>query len=98
LPAADYILYIHEKGGVCVESRVRKWGNSLGIRVPQAIAKDVGLSQDCLISLEVQAGQLIVRPKPEKYTLEELLARVTPDNIHPQEETDWGKPVGKEIW
>lgn len=79
-----------------MEARVRKWGNSLGIRVPLSLAKDVGLTQDCLITLEVSDGQLIVRPKPRKYTLDELLAKVTPDNIHP--ETDWGKPVGKEVW
>ena len=28
--------------------------------------------------------------------LKSLLAGVTPENIHP--ETDWGKPMGKEIW
>ena len=38
-------------------------------------------------------------PKPKrkrKYTLEELLAQVTPENIHP--EIDFGPPVGKEVW
>ena len=29
-------------------------------------------------------------------TLDELIARITPENLHP--ETDWGLPVGKEIW
>ena len=31
-----------------------------------------------------------------KYTTEELLTGVTDDNIHG--ETDWGPPVGKEVW
>ncbi len=79
-----------------MEARVRKWGNSLGIRIPQSIAEDIGISQDCAVSLEVEDGQLVVRPLEKKYTLQELLAKVTPDNIH--NETDWGKPVGKEIW
>lgn len=30
------------------------------------------------------------------YTLEELLGKVTPENSH--EATDWGKPVGNEVW
>ena len=30
------------------------------------------------------------------YTLEELLAGVTNENLHP--ETDTGPPVGKEVW
>jgi antitoxin MazE len=32
----------------------------------------------------------------KKYTLEELLEGVTPENSH--EATDWGHPVGKEFW
>jgi antitoxin component of MazEF toxin-antitoxin module len=31
-----------------------------------------------------------------KLSLEELLAVITPENLH--EETDFGPPVGKEIW
>lgn len=79
-----------------MESRVRKWGNSLGILVPLSMAKDLGLTPDCAITLEVQSGQLIVRPMPKKYNLNELLEKVTPDNVHP--ETDWGGPIGKEAW
>ena len=33
--------------------------------------------------------------KNKKETLEDLLSKITPENIHP--EIDWGKPVGKEI-
>lgn len=33
--------------------------------------------------------------KPVKYTLQELLDKITPENLHP--EYDYGKPVGKEI-
>ena len=32
----------------------------------------------------------------KKFTGEELLAGVTPDNLHG--ETDWGKAQGKEVW
>ncbi len=78
-----------------VEAKVRKWGNSLGVRIPLSIAKDIGLSQDCLVSLEVENGRLIVCPKPKKYALDQLLSQVTAENIHP--ELDWGT-VGKEIW
>jgi len=28
--------------------------------------------------------------------LQELLEGITPENCHPA--TDWGKPVGKEVW
>ena len=32
----------------------------------------------------------------KKYSLDELLEKVTPDNIH--EEINLGKPRGKEVW
>ena len=31
-----------------------------------------------------------------KYSLDQLLAGVTEENAHP--ETDWGEPVGEEVW
>jgi antitoxin component of MazEF toxin-antitoxin module len=36
-----------------------------------------------------------VMDKKPKYTLEELVDKITPENTHP--ETDWGPDVGKEI-
>lgn len=49
--------------------------------------------------LQQSKAQLLETPavsaKP-KYTLEELCANITPENI--QREIDWGPPVGKEIW
>jgi antitoxin MazE len=33
---------------------------------------------------------------PKKITLDDLLAGITPDNLH--EEFDWGKKQGKEAW
>jgi antitoxin MazE len=34
--------------------------------------------------------------KTQKYSLKKLLSGVTPQNRHP--ETDWGRPIGEEIW
>ena len=79
-----------------MESRVKKWGNSLGIRIPQSVASGVGLSENSVVDLQVQQGQIIIRPRHKRYDLDELLAQVRPDNIHC--ETEWGSPVGKEVW
>jgi antitoxin MazE len=38
----------------------------------------------------------VLSPPKRKYTLEELLEGVTPENSH--EATDWGPPVGEEFW
>jgi antitoxin MazE len=45
----------------------------------------------------VKQGHIVLTPvKKPKYKLDELLAKVTPENIHELE--DFGKPVGKEVW
>ncbi len=80
-----------------MQLRVQKWGNSLAVRIPKAFAKEVGLAPDTLVNLTLSEGKLVVAPVPKPaYTLEELLEGITPENLHG--ETDWGPPVGKEIW
>ena len=80
-------------------TKIRKWGNSLAVRVPKALARSLNLKAGSRVSLARTGHSFEVKPeikmKP-KYSLEELLKGVTKKNIHPK--TDWGKPVGKEIW
>lgn len=74
-----------------------KWGNSLGVRIPMAIAKQIHLTEGTNVTLTVVDGNLVIQPVPRKrYTLDELLEGMTPDNCHA--EVEMGKPVGNEIW
>ena len=76
-----------------------KWGNSLALRVPSAFAKEVGATEGKHAEMTVERGALVVkvvRPKRRRYELEKLIDRITEENRHP--ETDWGPPVGNEIW
>ena len=76
---------------------VRKWGNSLAIRIPRTIAVESNLRKDSIVDLELVDGNLIIRPlRHEEYSLQALLDEVTEDNIHG--EVDMGAPVGKEAW
>ncbi|MBI1857240.1 AbrB/MazE/SpoVT family DNA-binding domain-containing protein [Candidatus Saccharibacteria bacterium] len=80
-------------------TKVKKWGNSLAIRIPQAVIQDLGLSSDSQLQLTSNGKSVTLKPKAtkaKKIGLEKLLEGVTPENIHP--EVDWGPPVGKEIW
>ena len=83
-----------------MEAILRKWGNSIGLRIPTGLMAELNLSENSTVELRVEDGKLIVSPKQRrgkwKYSLEELLAGVTEENIHP--ETDWGIPVGDEVW
>lgn len=76
--------------------RIRKWGNSLALRIPHAIAELSSLRQDSEVEIQVVGNKLVIEVVREKLRLEDLLAKVTPENIHG--ETDWGAPVGNESW
>ena len=77
-----------------------KWGNSLALRVPSAFAKEVGASEGKRADMTVENGALVVKlakaKKRRRYSLETLLDQITEENRH--SETEWGPPVGNEIW
>lgn len=72
-----------------------KWGNSLGLRIPQSIAEQIKLSEGSQVVLEVIDGNLVIRPKRTKYSLDALLEDITQENLHG--ETDTGRPIGNEV-
>lgn len=80
-----------------MESHVARWGNSLAVRIPRLLARELGLESGQPVDLEVNGDTLTVRPRRRaRLSLRELLDQVTEDNLH--EETDWGPPVGREEW
>jgi antitoxin MazE len=80
-----------------VEAKIQKWGNSLGLRIPKAFAAEVGVGPGSSVDLSVRDGDLVVRPlKADALRLSDLLARVTPSNVHAEIPT--GPAVGNEVW
>ena len=79
-----------------VQQKISAWGNSLGIRLPQAIAQQVGFVEGTSISISVEGDKVVLTPTQPKYDLDELLKDVTPDMQH--DEFEWGAPVGEEAW
>ncbi|WP_088834063.1 AbrB/MazE/SpoVT family DNA-binding domain-containing protein [Paenibacillus tyrfis] len=75
-------------------SQVQKWGNSLGICIPKSIALKLGPKEGSKVNLDVADGHLVV--KPMSTTLEELLPKVTPENLH--KEVSTREPQGQESW
>jgi antitoxin MazE len=76
---------------------VAKWGNSLAVRIPQHLAKEIGLIDGGEVEIVAIDGNLTIKPRRQKqYSLEELIAGITPENRHG--EIDTGMSVGEEIW
>ena len=74
---------------------VKKWGNSLGIRIPNAIARELALKDGSFVDINDKDKEIIIKPI-KKNKLSEMLSKVNEQNIHKEIET--GGPVGKEIW
>lgn len=77
-------------------TKIQRWGNSLGLRIPKAVAQDAHIQEGTTVDLRIEDSRLVIRPiRSDAHSLSDLLAQVTADNIHA--EVDFGKPVGKEI-
>jgi antitoxin MazE len=79
------------------ETQVSKWGNSLAVRIPLALAREASLAEGDRLTLNVAAdGSIVLRPARRKYELRQLVSRITTKNRHL--EMDWGPPAGRESW
>lgn len=77
--------------------RVRKWGNSLAVRIPKPFAEDAAVHEGAVVDMYVSEGAIVARPVRRKsVTLKDLLAKVNDRNRHPEVET--GPRVGRESW
>jgi len=80
-----------------MNTTVQKWGNSLALRIPRSVAKDVHLHQGSVVDIALVAGKIVVKPKQQRhYALAQLLKKVTKHNRHA--EVDWGGRIGQEAW
>jgi len=82
------------KAMVVQNARVFKSGNSLAIRVPNAIAKHVEIQDGAAVEMVAENGVILVR-KPRTLQIDELIARITPQNMHTAEFDTLG---ASEVW
>jgi antitoxin MazE len=78
-----------------METVIKKWGNSLGIRIPNLIVREFSLTDGSFVEIKDTGNEIIIKPK-NKNKLTEILDAVNEQNIH--EEVETSGPVGKEIW
>jgi len=84
-----------------MKNAVQKWGNSLGLRIPAAIAAEMRIKRGTPVTLQLDEGVLTVRVaraarrRKSRFKLNDLLDRITPENVQPT--YNWGRDVGREI-
>jgi antitoxin MazE len=75
---------------------VKKWGNSASVRIPAGIMEAARLELDDPVDIREEGGRIVIEPiRTNKYALAQLLAGITPENLHT--EIDFGPPAGKEL-
>jgi len=91
------LVYSAYSPGVAMQTRVQKWGNSLGVRIPRGLAEEVGLGAGTEVSLTAKDGELVVKPALlTRLSLDDLLSGVSESNIHSF--VDTGSAVAAEIF
>jgi antitoxin MazE len=80
-----------------MKTRLQRWGNSLGLRIPKAFAEEARLEAGSQVDLTIdQRRRLIVEAIGPEYELADLLAGVTDENLHAEVPT--GARRGREVW
>ena len=80
-----------------MRGQISRWGNSLALRIPRHVAREIAVNEGEAVEISVQAERIIISPicAEPSYDLDELLSQVTDENRH--DEVQWGKAVGNEF-
>ncbi len=73
--------------------KLKKWGNNIGLRIPQQYVKDLKLEINEELVLTIQENGLYLKKVEKKLTLDDLLEGINFDKRHEEQITNY---VGKE--
>lgn len=79
---------------------ISKWGNSLSLRLPKAVVKELSLQENMSVDLEVKGGRIQLTPVKEsaKDRVAKRFASFDMSQKVAESELEWGEPVGEEEW
>lgn len=79
-----------------MQTKIQKWGNSLGVRIPRAFAIEARIRPGSAVDISIDKGVLRIRPVVRRYALKDLLVKIRSDNRHSEVST--GRRSGREVW
>ena len=77
-----------------MQSHIQKWGNSLGVRIPAGIAKQLHLHSGSPVALKIENNQIIIQVA--KYDLDTMVNAINSKNKHHLQFDN--KQIGNEEW
>lgn len=91
--------------GYAIQTNIRKWGNSQGIRLSKEIMTQMNLQENDTVGINIYDGKMTIEKinKPKYLNLQERLESFYKrpiDEIYVEstQEVDVGDPVGNEQW
>lgn len=75
-----------------MSTTIEKWGKSLAVKIPQAVARQINIQAGDVVDLVVSTRTIVMRPAGTPQKTSALLRRITPANRHG--ETVWSKVEG----
>ena len=87
-----------------MQTTIVKWGNSHGIRLPKAFLQTIQISLNDHVDVTLENEKIIIRKindighKTIKQRLFDFYGENYEQFAFAQNEIDWGKPAGNEVW
>ena len=63
-------------------TQISRWGNSLGLALPKSVALEAQVDEGDRVDVSVKNGAIVIRPSRPTYSLDQLVAKITPRNRH----------------
>ena len=80
-----------------MKTKIRKWGNSLAVRIPQPLVKEAHVAYGTPVDLTVEDNRIVIEAEAQpEYSLDELVEEIDAENVHAEVNT--GSAVGNDIF
>lgn len=77
-----------------MQTHLQMWGNSLGLRIPTKLSRQLKIKAGSKVELKIEKGHLIIAP--QRYNLHDMVDQITLQNCH--HELFGQTIVGHEEW
>ena len=81
---------------MAVRAQIVKWGNSQAVRIPKTVLEKAHMREGEEVEIRAEHGRISLEPVNPKLTLDSLVDRITPKNLHGEQ--GWGGRAGNEPW
>ncbi len=81
-----------------MQTQVKAWGNSQGVRIPKESLQDANIRVDDILNIKVSDGVIILEKQSFRHRSLEERAAEYGGKLDVDGEYNWGEPVGREKW